>query len=276
VVPYQGFSQNYTTLPLLPTPNFRQHADKTRELLKSLLRVCYTEFAREVYSDDSTAGPINQDGYLYQPHVDRCIYNAADPAKQYKLPLAELKEGNGVLMVSAALNRPAVNMQLMLFEAEACKDGSGAKQAELSWIAPAAAKPPCIGGFRRGKQLGQVWRYMQPSRDYPTTLWSYYGVDFDGSVRNRDVVTDKVLSKLAVQANKQYKFQLWLVGPLAAADKAAGESFKTWQVRGLAIMKVGRVLVLMQCMPGKSVCSQLLVCADCTWSHVNTFIACIA
>ncbi|WIA35656.1 hypothetical protein OEZ86_004068 [Tetradesmus obliquus] len=230
VVPYQGFSQNYTMLPLLPTPNFAEHADKSRQVLKSLLRVCYTEFARELYSDAAVAGPINQDGYLYQPHVDRCIYNAADPAKQYTLPLQDLKDGNGAIMISAALSRPAVNMQLMLFEADSCKDNSGAKPlGELAWIAPAAAKPPCIGGFKRGKQLGQVWRYMQPSRDYATTLWSYYGTDFDGSVRTRDAKDDKVLSKVAVQPKKQYKFQLLLVGPLAAADKAAGEDYKTWQ-----------------------------------------------
>jgi hypothetical protein len=147
--------------------------------------------------------------------------------------LQDLKEGNGVLMISAALTRPAVNMQLMLFEAESCKGSGSNKQGELAWIAPAAAKSPCIGGFKRGKQLGQVWRYMQPSRDYPSTLWSYYGVDFDGSVRTRDAKTDKVLSKHAVQAGRQYKFQLWLLGPLAAADKAAGEDYKTWQVCGL-------------------------------------------
>jgi hypothetical protein len=233
VVPYQGFSQNYTTLPLLPTPNLMEHPEKTRELLKSLLRVCYTEFAREMYSEAGAAGPINQDGYLYQPHVDRCIYNAADPAKQYTLPLKDLKAGNGALMVSAALSRPAVNMRLMLFEADSCNAGnsnSNSKPGDLSWIAPAGEESACIGGFKRGEQLGEMWRYMQPSRDYPTTLWSYYGVDFDGSVRVRDLNNDKLLSQHAVQPKKQYKFQLWLVGPLAAADKAAGENYKTWQV----------------------------------------------
>lgn len=49
----------------------------------------------------------------------------------------------------------------------------------------------------------------------------------------RDATSDKVTGKQAVKIGKPYKFQLWLVGPVAAADKAAGEQYKVWKVRGL-------------------------------------------
>lgn len=177
VVPYQGFSQNYTTLPLLPQPNAKDYPHKTKVGLQSLLRVCYADLAYSFYDEAESDVPINQDGFLYQAHVDRCIYNAVDPTQTYKLPMKMLQDGEGVVMIAAALNRPAVRMQLMLFEAVPCKDGaSKAKQGS------ATAASGCVGGKKRGALLGEVWRYLQPSRDYPTTLWSYYNYDFGGLV----------------------------------------------------------------------------------------------
>lgn len=49
----------------------------------------------------------------------------------------------------------------------------------------------------------------------------------------RDATSDKVTGKQPVKTGKPYKFQVWLVGPVAAADKAAGEHYKVWKVRGL-------------------------------------------
>lgn len=232
VVPFQGFSQNYSTAPLLAAPDPARFPARSKALAASL-RVCFAEYARD--SDEpaklveAAGAPSNQDGSLHQPHVDACLQGAASEAAVTRLPLDRLAEGQGVVVVVAAMLRPALRMSLMLFDAAACAHGS---QANCS----AAAAPT---DRRGGKLVGEVWRYRGPSRDYPGRLFAYTSDFFDGWVAQRDA-HDKVTGWTEVQRRPaRYRMQLWIQAPLAAADRDySGETYITHKVSGLVCAAV--------------------------------------
>jgi len=291
VVPYQGFTVNYTTHPILVQPNFKKFPNRSKNLA-GMLHVCYSDYEPEAVlnaltSEDYRAA--NQDGFLHQPHVDRCLSHAANASALTKLPLADLKAGSGVIMVGAALSRPAVRMQLMLFNAESrCRrpqpttlppnrrtqrdvahiDGrerdallyrlptnghtstkaaaghpAAAATNNNTVVKPSLAAPGCAKGqvsqqLIKGDLVGEVWQHTEPSRDFPEVLRAYYGDNFEGKVAVRDPASQKVLKWKAVQPGRKYKMQLWVTGPLAAADKAAGEQYHVFKVGSSAVCAV--------------------------------------
>eukprot|EP00775_Hariotina_reticulata_P008886 gene8886-9064_t len=289
VVPYQAFTMNYTMHPILAQPNFKNFPNRSKKLAGQL-HVCYSDYAHEqeaVYNALSSADyqAANQDGYLHQPHVDRCLLHAANASELTKLPLADLKAGYGVILIGAALSRPAVRMQLMLFDAvhSSCHHpeatsplptqrappsthrgvpqihgrgrdvyrlpanghttskavaghpAAGAVNKSTAARLPSSAAPGCTKGqvsqqLIKGGLVGEVWQYKDPSRDFPEVLWAYYSDNFQGKVAMRDPASQQVLKWKAVQPGRKYKMQLWVTGPLAAADKAAGERYHVFKV----------------------------------------------
>ena len=261
VVPYQGFSQNYTNMPMLPPHDAKTYPAEIQDL-RGLLHVCYAAYDPAGAFDepaalaDTAAGPETievQDGTLGRKQVSRCQHDPAHNREVTKLHLDDIKAGRGVVMLSAALQRPALRISLVLYDTDDCRSQHSTDTSSSSSRTAGAAtgskvvqehgrRPLSICSKHQGAAVGaykglvgEVWRYNTPSRDYPGSMYAYYSSTFKGNVAVRHPKTEEVTGSVPVLRGKMYRMRVYIVAPLAAADRAAGEQYKTWKVRTPAL-----------------------------------------